>query len=89
MSVFLFTICIITAVSMGFIVSSEYVFRWARKLAEKTKNETIITFVNCPVCLSWWAGLAVALIAIGFSWWVFPVAFGAALLARILRIFEG
>lgn len=83
---FTFCICVISAVSCGFIISEEYIFNWLRKWAEKTKKEPIVVFLHCPVCLSWWAGL---FSAIYWGWWCIPVAFASALLAKIIRIFEG
>jgi hypothetical protein len=83
-----YIICTISAVSAAFIVSSEYIFAWLRKMAANTGKQAIITFVNCPVCLSWWFGLFSALFVIGFSWAVFAVAFAAALLARIIKLLE-
>lgn len=91
MSIFIFSVCILVAVSAAFIVSSEYIFTWLRKLTYKTietRWEWVHVFINCPVCLSWWLGLAVALLCIGFDWWVLAVAFIAALVARIIKLFE-
>lgn len=88
MSVFIYIVAIITAVSAAYIVAEEFVFLWLRKLAQKTNCHILTTFVSCPVCLSWWAGLFCGLIAGGLSWWAVAVAFGAALLARIIKLLE-
>lgn len=88
MNVFLFIVSVLVSVSMAFIVSSEYIFQWLRNLIIKTKFEPLITFVHCPVCLGWWAGLIVGLIVGGWSWWSVAVAFVSALTARVLKCFE-
>lgn len=88
MNALIYIATIITAVSAGFIISEEYVFAWLRKLVQKTNCQILITFVNCPVCLSWWAGLFCGLIAVGLSWWIFAIAFGSALVARIIKLLE-
>lgn len=81
-------ITILSAVSASFIISSEYVFEWLRKLVIKTKLEWLITFVHCPVCLSFWMGLFVGLLVGGFTWWCIATAFVSALCARIIKLLE-
>ncbi|MBQ1183054.1 MAG: hypothetical protein IIX60_01255 [Clostridia bacterium] len=88
MNVFLFIVSVLVAVSAAFIVSSEYIFQWLRNLIIKTKFEPLITFIHCPVCLGWWAGLFVGLLVGGLSWWCVAVAFTSALTARVLKSLE-
>lgn len=88
MDVFLFVVSVLISVSIAFIVSAEYIFKWLREMVIKTKLEPLITFVHCPVCLGWWAGLFVGLVVGGWSWWCLGVAFVSALVARIIKMFE-
>lgn len=88
MNVFLFIVSVLVAVSAAFIISGEYIFQWLREIVIKTKFEPLITFIHCPVCLGWWAGLIVGLIVGGLSWWCLAVAFTSALVARIIKMFE-
>ena len=88
MNVFLFIVSVLVAVSAAFIVSSEYIFQWLRNLIIKTKFEPLITFIHCPVCLGWWAGLFVGLLVGGLSWWCVAGAFTSALTARVLKSLE-
>lgn len=88
MNVFLFIVSVLVAVSAAFIISSEYIFQWLREIVIKTKLEPLITFVHCPVCLGWWAGLFVGLVVGGWSFWCLAVAFTSALTARVLKSLE-
>lgn len=89
MGAFTFTVAVLTAVSAGFIVADEYIFRWLRNTAVRIGFEPLTTFVHCPVCLSWWFGLGAGLFVYGLSWWAVGVAFVSSLVARIVRLLEG
>ena len=89
MGAFTFTVAVLTAVSAGFIVADEYIFRWLRDIAVRIGFEPLTTFVHCPVCLSWWFGLGAGLLAGGLSWWAVGVAFVSSLVARAVRLLEG
>ena len=88
MEAFSFIVCVLVAVGAAFIVAEEYVFKWLRNIAIHIGFEPLVTFVHCPVCLSWWFGLGVGLFAVGFSWWALALPFASALAARIVKMLE-
>lgn len=88
MSAYLLIISILMAVATAFIIAEEYVFLWLRKLVTKTKLEWLITFMHCPVCLSFWCGLAFGLLVGGFTWWCFATALISTICARLIKLFE-
>ena len=89
MGAFTFTVAVLTAVSAGFIVADEYIFRWLRDIAVRIGFEPLTTFVHCPVCLSWWFGFGAGLLVYGLSWWAVGSAFVSSLVARAVRLLEG
>ena len=89
MGAFTFTVAVLTAVSAGFIVADEYIFRWLRDIAVRIGFEPLTTFVHCPVCLSWWFGLGAGLLVYGLSWWAVGSAFVSSLVARAVQLLEG
>lgn len=81
-------LCILTAVSLANMITSEYVFEWLRKLVIKTKMEWMITLFHCITCMSFWTGLTVGLIVYGLSPYVVAVAFVSSLVGKVIKMFE-
>ena len=53
---------IICAGGIADILARHYIFSWWREWVAKTfpYNDTLNTFVNCPVCLSFWAAFVLS-----------------------------